>query len=152
MNEKKAKDTTEPVYIKKYANRRLYNMETSSYVTLEDLAELVKKDVKFIVKDAKTEADLTRQVLVQIILEQEAGGAEMLPVEMLRSLIRYYNTDMHQSFSNYLTGSMQSFTTNQEELLKNFSSFGKWDSIQDQQTEWFKKTMEMMNPLKSSSS
>ncbi len=151
MNDKKTKENTDnTVYIKKYANRRLYNMETSSYVTLDDLASLVKKDVKFVVKDAKSEVELTRQVLVQIILEQESGGAEMLPIEMLRSLIRYYDTDLHQSFSNYLTGSMQSFTNNQDEFLKNVSSFGNWDSIQEQQAEWFKKTMEMMNPLKTS--
>lgn len=149
MNEKKIFSNDDSVHIKKYANRRLYNMETSSYVTLDDLAELVRQNVNFEVRDAKTEEDLTRQVLMQIILEQETAGAEMLPVELLRSLIRYYDTDMHHSLSSYLSSSMQAFTKNQDEFFKNMRAFGDWESIQEQQAEWFNKTMKMMNPLKS---
>ena len=148
MNAKKPQENDEIVHIKKYANRRLYNMETSSYVTLDDLQELVKRNVNFVVRDAKTEEDLTRQILLQIILEQESGGTNILPVEMLRSLIRYYDTEMHQSLSEYLGNSMSLFTQNKEEMLEQFNGLGDWAKFQQQQTEWFNKTMEMMNPLK----
>lgn len=148
MSEKKTNTSQQAVLIKKYANRRLYNMETSTYVTLDDLADLVKRNVDFTVRDAKTDADLTRQVLLQIILEKETAGTEIMPVEMLRSLIRYYDTDLHQSLSSYLNGSMSSFSRNQEEVLKGFGRLGDWGSLQEQQAEWFRKTMEMMNPLK----
>lgn len=148
MNDKKSSSSEDVVSIKKYANRRLYNMQTSSYVTLEDLADLVKQNVPFIVRDAKTDADLTRQVLVQIILEQEMAGAEMIPIDLLRSMIRYYNTDMHQSLSGFLSSSMRAFNKNQSEFLKSFTTFSDWEAIQEKQNELFKKTFEMMNPLK----
>ncbi len=147
MNEKKSDSSNDVVQIKKYANRRLYNMETSSYVTLDDLQELVRKDVPFLVKDAKSEKDITRQILIQIILEQESGGTQMLPVDTLRAMIRYYETDMHQTFSEYLTNSMSMFTDNKEQYMQQFTQMGDWKKLQEQQSEWFKKTMEMMNPL-----
>ena len=150
MNNKNSESDENIIKIKKYANRRLYNMQTSSYITLDDLANLVKENVEFAVVDAKTGDDLTRPVLVQIILEQESAGAEMLPTELLRSLIRYCDTDMHQSFSEFLSGTMSSFTKNQDEFMKKVGAFGDFDKIQERQKEWFKSTMEMMNPLKPS--
>ncbi len=151
MNDKKPNSDDNIVQIKKYANRRLYNMQTSSYITLDDLATLVREEINFIVVDAKTGDDLTRPVLVQIILEQESAGAEMLPTELLRSLIRYCDTDMHHSFSQFLASTMSGFTKNQDEFMKNMGSFGSLEKIQEQQKEWFNKAMEMMNPLKPSS-
>lgn len=150
MNDKKSESDENIVKIKKYANRRLYNMQTSSYITLDDLSNLVKENVNFIVVDAKTENDLTRPVLVQIILEQETAGAEMLPTELLRSLIRYCDTDMHHSFSQFLSSTMSVFTKNQDEFMKNMSVFGNLEKIQEQQKEWFKNAMDLMNPLKPS--
>jgi len=150
MNQEKAKNSSSTVQIKKYSNRRLYNMQTSSYITLEDLSNLVRENVNFIVQDAKTGDDLTRPVLMQIILEQETAGAKMLPTELLRSLIKYYDTDMHQSFSQYLGKTMEAFTQNQNDFIKNIQGFGSLEKIQEQQKEWFKSAMEMMNPLKPS--
>ncbi|RMF02535.1 MAG: polyhydroxyalkanoate synthesis repressor PhaR, partial [Alphaproteobacteria bacterium] len=80
----------EPVIIKKYANRRLYNTDTSTYVTLDDLAEMVKSERDFVVYDAKTGEDLTHSVLTQIIVEQESKGQNLLPIRFLRQLIRFY--------------------------------------------------------------
>lgn len=139
----------ETVLIKKYANRRLYNTQTSSYVTLEDLAQLVRENTNFVVQDAKTEEDMTRQVLMQIILDQELAGAQMMPEELLKSLIRYYNTDMHQQLAQYLTQSTRAFYEQGENLYKGIPGFGNFKEIQEQQAEWFKKTMEMMTPKNS---
>src|SRR5512141_1749476 len=94
----------EAVVIKKYANRRLYNTETSSYVTLEDLAQMVRLDREFVVCDAKTGDDLTHQVLTQIIVEQESrsGGQTLLPVPFLRQLIRFYGDSIERMVPSYL--------------------------------------------------
>src|SRR5580693_9986818 len=87
----------EKVVIKKYANRRLYNTRSSAYVTLEHLADMVKEGVDFVVYDAKTNEDITRQVLTQIIFEEESHGQNLLPIQFLRQLIRFYGDSM-QSF------------------------------------------------------
>src|SRR4030065_1875527 len=92
-----ARDTDQenrPVIIKKYANRRLYNTDTSAYVTLEDLAEMVRSERDFVVYDAKTGEDLTHSVLTQIIVEQESRGTNLLPIRFLRQLIRFYGDSM----------------------------------------------------------
>ncbi len=115
----------EPVIIKKYANRRLYNTAASSYVTLEHLSEMVRAGVDFIVLDAKSDEDITRSVLAQIIFEQESRGQNLLPVPFLRRLIRFYGDQMQGFLPPYLEMSMESFSKAQEQMRDNFSrSFG----------------------------
>lgn len=115
----------EPVVIKKYANRRLYNTAASSYVTLDHLSEMVREGVDFVVLDAKTGEDITRSVLTQIIFEQESRGQNLLPVQFLRRLIRFYGDQMQGFLPPYLEMSMESFTKAQEKMRENFSrTFG----------------------------
>lgn len=113
---KKTARNNEPVVVKKYANRRLYNTETSTYVTLEDLCDMVKEGTDFIVCDAKTGDDLTRQVLTQIIFEQESRGENLLPIGFLRNLIGFYDDSIKGFVPHYLENSMQTFITNQEKM------------------------------------
>src|SRR5712675_3016290 len=104
----------EPVTIKKYANRRLYNTGTSTYVTLEDLATMVKAGNHFVVYDAKTGEDIARSVLAQIIFEQESKeGQSLLPITFLRQLIRFYGNSMQMMVPSFLEQSMQSLTAQQ---------------------------------------
>jgi len=105
-----------PVVIKKYANRRLYNTQTSSYVTLDHLAAMVKEGTEFEVQDARTGEDITRSVLTQIIFEEEAKGQNLLPIKFLRQLIRFYGDSLQAFVPGYLDMSMDSFTKNQGEL------------------------------------
>ena len=102
-----------PVVIKKYANRRLYNTQTSSYVTLDHLAAMVKDGTEFEVQDARTGEDITRSVLTQIIFEEEAKGQSLLPIKFLRQLIRFYGDSLQTFVPGYLDMSMDSFTKNQ---------------------------------------
>src|ERR1700761_7701483 len=112
----------ERVVIKKYANRRLYNTASSSYVTLEHLSEMVKKNVDFVVYDAKTDEDITRSVLTQIIFEGESQGQSLLPIQFLRQLIGFYGNSMQAFLPSYLELSLASFTEQQERMRKQFSS------------------------------
>ncbi|HVW73468.1 MAG TPA: polyhydroxyalkanoate synthesis repressor PhaR [Rhizomicrobium sp.] len=112
MSEDKAK-AEGPVVIKKYANRRLYNTQTSSYVTLDHLAAMVKDGTEFEVQDARTGEDITRSVLTQIIFEEEAKGQSLLPIKFLRQLIRFYGDSLQTFVPGYLDMSMESFTKNQ---------------------------------------
>ena len=106
-----------PITIKKYANRRLYNTGTSTYVTLEDLAAMVKAGEDFIVHDAKTGEDITRQVLAQIIFEQEnKEGQSLLPIAFLRQLIRFYGDSMQMLVPRYLEVSIDSLTREQQKF------------------------------------
>ena len=115
----------EPVVIKKYANRRLYNTSTSSYVTLEHLSDMVREGVDFTVQDAKTGDDITRSVLTQIIFEQESRGQNLLPVAFLRRLIRFYGDSMQGFLPPYLEMSMESFAKSQEQFREQFQrAFG----------------------------
>ena len=112
-----AKSEAKPsVVIKKYANRRLYNTETSVYVTLEDLAEMVKREEEFHVVDAKSGEDLTHSVLTQIILEQEGRGQTLLPVSFLRQLIRFYGDSLGAIVPSYLEMSIGMLTSEQDKL------------------------------------
>lgn len=104
------------ITIKKYANRRLYNTATSSYVTLEHLSRMVKDGVEFIVLDAKTNEDLTRQVLTQIIIEEENKGENLLPIKFLRQIIGFYGQGMQGMVPRYLDLSMESFARNQQQI------------------------------------
>jgi polyhydroxyalkanoate synthesis repressor PhaR len=113
------------VVIKKYANRRLYNTATSTYVTLEDLARMVREGTDFVVYDAKTNDDLTRQILTQIIFEEESRGEALLPVQFLRQLIGFYGGQMQGVLPSYLEMSLDSFSRQQEQMRGQFSkAFG----------------------------
>lgn len=115
-----------PVVIKKYANRRLYNTGTSTYVTLEDLAEMVKRDEEFVVQDAKTGEDITHPVLTQIIFELEnKDGQNMLPIPFLRQLIAFYGDQMQMVVPTFLEQSMTAFAKEQERFREQLrSAFG----------------------------
>ncbi|MBL8908156.1 MAG: polyhydroxyalkanoate synthesis repressor PhaR [Rhizobiales bacterium] len=104
------------VVIKKYANRRLYNTATSTYVTLEDLAEMVKKGTDFVVYDAKTGEEITRSVLTQIIFEEESKGQNLLPIKFLRQLIRFYGDSMQAFVPGFLEFSLESLTREQDKF------------------------------------
>jgi polyhydroxyalkanoate synthesis repressor PhaR len=120
---KRDKDDDGRVVIKKYANRRLYNTASSSYITLEDLAKMVRQGVDFVVLDAKTGADITHQILTQIIMDEEAsGGEQMLPVSFLRDLISMYGNSMQAMMPHYLQASMENFHANQAKLQDAFKA------------------------------
>jgi len=127
---------SKPVIIKKYANRRLYNTETSSYVTLEDLGEMVRSERDFLVYDAKTSEDLTHTVLTQIIVEEEEKfGSNLLPIGFLRQLIRFYGHSIEQIVPKYLEFSLESLTREQEKYRKQFTdAFGAaaFEAMQEQ--------------------
>src|SRR3984885_10118029 len=109
--------TAEPVTIKKYANRRLYNTGTSTYVTLEDLAAMVKTGEDFVVYDAKTNDEITRSVLTQIIFEQEGvEGQSLLPIAFLRQVIRFYGDSVQALLPSYLEYSIERFTGEQHKM------------------------------------
>ena len=113
---KKQHDGTGTVIIKKYANRRLYNTETSSYITLDHLATMTREGRDFKVVDAKTNEDITHNVLTQIIMEEESRGTSMLPVNFLRQLIAMYGDSMQAMVPGYLEASMDSFRRNHEQF------------------------------------
>ena len=109
------------VIVKKYANRRLYNSSTSSYITLDDLAAMVREDVDFQVLDAKTGDDITHSILTQIIMDEEAsGGEQMLPVNFLRQLISMYGNSMQAMMPSYLEAAMTNFRENQSKIRDAF--------------------------------
>lgn len=150
--EKMAK-TDEPTIIKKYANRRLYNTGTSSYVTLEDLAEMVKNEELFVVYDAKSGDDITRSVLTQIIFEQENKGQNLLPIAFLRQLIRFYGDSMQNLVPSYLEFSIDSLTREQgkfrEQMTAAFPN-NAFEAMEEQvrrNTEMFERTMRMFSPF-----
>jgi polyhydroxyalkanoate synthesis repressor PhaR len=147
-------DDKEPVKIKKYANRRLYNTGTSSYVTLEDLATMVKAGEDFEVEDAKTGEDITRQVLAQIIFEQEnKEGQNLLPINFLRQLIRFYGDSMQMLVPRYLEASIESFTREQEKFRQQLTqAFGNtpFGPLEDQvrrNMEMFQRAFAMFTPF-----
>ena len=109
-----------PVIIKKYANRRLYNTASSSYITLDDLAAMTRDNVDFQVLDAKTGNDITHSILTQIIMEEESSGEQMLPVSFLRQLISMYGNSMQAMMPQYLEAAMQNFFTNQQKFQQAF--------------------------------
>ncbi len=110
----------EPIVIKKYANRRLYNTDTSSYITLDDLGKMVRENVDFTVMDAKSGDDITHAILTQIIVEEESSGEQMLPVSFLRDLISMYGNSMQAMMPSYLEASMANFRKNREQLSEAF--------------------------------
>lgn len=148
-----ANQENRPVIIKKYANRRLYNTDTSTYVTLEDLAEMVRAERDFVVYDAKTGEDLTHAVLTQIIVEQESRGTNLLPIGFLRQLIRFYGDGMQMLVPSYLEFSLDSLTKQQEKYRRNFAdTFGTvaFDVMQEQVRKnfaAFEKALGMFTPF-----
>ena len=146
--------TQKPVIIKKYANRRLYDTETSAYITLEDLCTRVKQGREFTVVDAKSGQDLTRQVLTQIIFEQETKGQQMLPTSFLRDVIRLYDDKMQGVLQHYLTASMETFLNNQERVqgmmgkaLEGFTPLNQFEEMTRQNVAFFEKAAQMFNPF-----
>ena len=144
----------EPVTIKKYANRRLYNTGTSTYVTLEDRATMVKDGEDFVVYDAKSGEDITRSVLAQIIFEQEnKEGQSLLPITFLRQLIRFYGDSMQMLVPRYLEQSMQSLTSHQDKFREQMSQafgnvgFGPMEETVRRNMEMFEKTFAMFAPF-----
>ncbi len=119
-----AKKTGERVVIKKYANRRLYNTQSSSYVTLEHLSEMVKEGVDFVVFDAKTNEEITRQVLTQIIFEAENSGQNLLPIQFLRQLIQMYGNQLQSLVPGYLEMSLDAFARQQDRLREQLGPLG----------------------------
>ena len=157
--EKAGKD--EPTIIKKYANRRLYDTGRSSYVTLDDLCEMVQEERNFVVIEAKTGKDITRSVLTQIIADQEASDETLLPTNFLRTLIGFYGNNMQSMLPSYLEQTMNVFAQNQENLQeqinKSFEGMRHMDGIFPQNNnleeltrknmEMFEKAMKMMPPF-----
>ncbi|MGZ3402956.1 MAG: polyhydroxyalkanoate synthesis repressor PhaR [Phenylobacterium sp.] len=144
----------ERVVIKKYANRRLYNTASSSYVTLEHLSEMVKQNVDFVVYDAKTNEDITRSVLTQIIFEEESQqGQSLLPIQFLRQLIGFYGNSMQAFLPSYLELSLASFTQQQERMRTQFTSLGQapgatvFDEQVRQNLALFDRAMKMFSPF-----
>ncbi len=148
-----ADQESRPVIIKKYANRRLYNTDTSTYVTLEDLAEMVRAERDFVVYDAKTGEDLTHAVLTQIIVDQESRGTNLLPIGFLRQLIRFYGDSMQKLVPSYLEFSLDSLTKQQEQYRRRFAhTFGTaaFDAMQDQvrkNFDTFERALGMFTPF-----
>src|ERR1700686_1472452 len=144
----------EPVVIKKYANRRLYNTGTSTYVTLEDLATMVKAGEDFVVFDAKTSEDITRSVLTQIIFEQEnKEGQNLLPITFLRQLIRFYGDSMQMLVPRYLEVSIDSLSREQgkfrDQMAQAFGAtgFGPLEDMARRNMEMFERAFAMFAPF-----
>jgi len=143
---------TKQVIVKKYANRRLYNTATSSYVTLDDLAKMIKEGGDFIAQDAKTGEDITRSVLTQIIVEQEQKGQNLLPTSFLRQLISFYGDSMQFLVPGYLEQAMVAFARNQEEMRNTLRStfgmfpFGQLEEMGKQNMAIFERTLKMLSP------
>jgi len=143
----------EAIVIKKYANRRLYNTATSSYVTLDHLSSMVKEGTLFVVYDAKTNDDITRSVLTQIIFEEEAKGQNLLPINFLRQLIRYYGDSLQSVVPDYLDMSMRSFTNNQEKMREALPNnllenplYRQFEEMGRQNMAMFSQAMKMFSP------
>ncbi|MCW8834752.1 MAG: polyhydroxyalkanoate synthesis repressor PhaR [Rhodospirillales bacterium] len=147
-------DQVPPITIKKYANRRLYNKATSTYVTLDHLAQMVKEGVDFVVYDAKSGDDITRSVLTQIIVEEESKGQNLLPTSFLRNLISFYGDSLQGLVPRYLEHSMQSFSHNQDQIrnyvketMDGLFPFNHFEEMGKQNMAFFENAMKMFAPL-----
>jgi polyhydroxyalkanoate synthesis repressor PhaR len=143
-----AKKTTQkgPIIVKKYANRRLYDTSTSSYVTLENLSDMVRDNVDFEVRDAKTSEDLTRQVLTQIIFEHETKGNGALPLNFLRQLIGFYGKGAQPYLPAWLDMSMNSFAQQQNEWAKSANPMSLFQKQAERNMAMFEGAMKMFMP------
>lgn len=140
--------------VKKYANRRLYNTATSSYVTLDELAQMVRAGQDFVVYDAKTGDDITRSVLTQIILEEDAKGRNLLPIGFLRQLIGFYDDQLHAFLPRYLEMSMENFARHQDQIraymeqtFGRFFPFGQLEDMARQNLAMFQRAASMFGPF-----
>jgi len=145
---------SDPIVIKKYANRRLYNTAASCYITLEQLCEMVKRGVEFEVRDARTGEDITRQVLGQIIFEEENKGQHLLPIQFLRQLIRFYGDSLQAFIPSYLEISMESFARNQNDIRQKFADalsgklgYRDLEQLTRQNLQIFDRAMRMYSPF-----
>ena len=151
QSEQRAADKPATV-VKKYANRRLYNTATSSYVTLDDLARMIREGGNFVVHDAKTGEDITRSVLTQIIVEQEQKGQNMLPISFLRQLISLYGDSMQFLVPGYLEQAMTAFASNQDQMRNSLRAtlgifpFGQFEEMGKQNIALFERALKMMSP------
>lgn len=141
-----------PIIIKKYANRRLYSTESSRYVTLEDLARMVKQEIEFVVTDVKSGEDITRFVLAQIIMEEEHKGNSLLPQGFLRQLIQLYGDGMRWLFPSYLEQSVHSFRQSQEQLRDYFQAacmypFGNLEDLGKRQLAIIEQAAHLFDPI-----
>lgn len=151
---KKGRGSDDPVVIKKYANRRLYNTATSSYVTLDYLSEMVKAGQDFVVFDAKTNEDITHSVLTQIIFEEENKGQNLLPIQFLRQLIKFYGDNLQALVPSYLEMSMDAFSNNQEKMRARMREtfgaapgFQMFEEMARQNMALFDQAMKMFSPM-----
>ena len=151
-----AATTAQPITIKKYANRRLYNTATSSYVTLDHLAQMVRDGTDFVVFDAKTGEDITRSVLTHIIVEEEAKGQNLLPISFLRQLISLYGDSLQWMVPRYLEHSMQYFSRNQEQMrqylqqaMSGMFPIGALEEMSKQNIAIFERAMKVLSPFSS---
>jgi polyhydroxyalkanoate synthesis repressor PhaR len=140
--------------VKKYANRRLYNTATSSYVTLDELSKMVRLGEQFVVYDAKSGEDLTRSVLTQIILEEDSKGRNLLPISFLRQLISFYDDNLRAFLPRYLELSMENFMRNQEQIRRyiegTFGTFfpvGHFEDMARQNMALFQRAATIFNPV-----
>jgi polyhydroxyalkanoate synthesis repressor PhaR len=154
MGDKQRADKAGPITIKKYANRRLYNTATSSYVTLDHLCQMVKDGIYFVVYDAKTGEDITRPVLTQIIVEEESKGQNLLPINFLRQLISYYGDNLQWVVPRYLEHMMGAFATNQDRMRESMQEtfggmfpFGNLEDMGKQNLALFENAMKMFSPF-----
>lgn len=149
MAKSKTVNESEPVIIKKYANRRLYNTETSSYITLDLLSQMTREGREFVVVDAKTGEDITHNVLTQIIMEEEQRGKNMLPVNFLRQLIAMYGDSMQSMVPQYLEASMEAFRKNQmqfQEAMKGAFGGGPLAEIAKRNMQMFEAAASAFGP------
>ena len=150
----KSSGSSDAIVIKKYANRRLYNTSTSSYVTLGTLCMMVKEGQDFVVRDAKSGEDITRSVLTQIIFEEENKGQNLLPIFFLRQLICFYGDSLQNMVPRYLDSTMAAFTQNQEQFRQHFSKsmvnanpISKMEELGQQNLAVFQQTVGMFSPI-----
>ncbi len=150
----RTKGEGDAVVIKKYANRRLYNTSTSSYVTLDFLAEMVKAGEDFVVYDAKSGEDITHSVLTQIIFEEESKGQNLLPIQFLRQLIQFYGDSLQSFVPSYLEMSMDAFSRNQDEMRGRMRDafggapgFTMFEESVRKNMELYEQAMKMFSPL-----
>ncbi len=144
-----AKTDDGPIIIKKYANRRLYNTQSSKYITLDFLAELTRKEIDFKVLDAKTNDDITHGVLTQIIMDEENNGQQMLPVGFLKQLISMYGNSMQGMVPQFLESSMDNFRKNQkqvQEVIETAITSGPFGHIAKQNIEFMRTAREALMP------
>ncbi len=150
----RGRDEAKVAIVKKYANRRLYNTETSSYVTLEELSRMTREGREFVVYDAKTGEDITRSVLTQIILEEDSKGRNLLPIGFLRHLISFYDDSLKTLLPRYLELSMENFARHQDQMRaymeRTFGSFfpvQQFEELTRQNLALFQQAANMFNPF-----